>query len=202
MWLRLPLPHNPTRDSHWLQRSRFLKLLFHPRPTLSRGLLWRARASPVSLQTHREMIPVALRLPYRVLAMAVANAILWQEFISIRIRLFILLRCVSRIPVEHKIRGRDGTKNFGCFSPGRGVASRLIFENQNHIFLGRLFSGTPQFFIDGRAIRRLIIKPPEIEEAHAIGIEGLCQLDAAFKNFILLLESKIGLELIALGAVL
>ena len=150
----------------------------------------------------RPLIPLALRLLYRVLAMTVANALLWQEIISIRIRLLIMLRCVSRVPVEHKIRGRNGAENFGCLSSGRGVAGRFIFENQNHIFGGRLFSGTPQFFIDGRAIRRLIIKPPEIEEAHAIGIEGLCQLDAAFKNFILLLESKIGLELIALGAVL
>src|SRR5260370_20945821 len=108
-----------------LNRYSLLQLFFHACPTLSRRFLGCARAAPVGLQTHCEMIAVAfqrLKLPdpindapahrrpfialtvgllYRILAMTVANAILWQEIVSIRIGLLITLRCISRIPVEH-----------------------------------------------------------------------------------------------------
>src|SRR5258708_14969455 len=93
---------------------------------------------------------------------------------------------------------RDGSKNFCSFRRGRAVASRLIFQKQNYVFLGRLFRGAAQFFIHGRAIWRLILEAPEIEETHAVGVEGLRQFDAALEDFVLLLERKVGVKLAAL----
>src|SRR5690242_19367262 len=105
----------------------------------------------MSLQAHGEVVPVAFQrlelpgpiddsLPHcrplvatavgfrrRVLAMAVANAFLWQEIVPIRKRFFAALRSVSRIPIEHEIGRRDCRKNFDGLSRSRGIASGLVF---------------------------------------------------------------------------
>src|SRR6266478_724179 len=130
--------------------------------------------------------------------MAVANAILRQEIVSIRVGLLTPLCRVSWIPVKHQIGSRDRAKNFGCFSGRRGIARRFIFENENHIFLRCFFCSVAQFFIHGRAIRSLILEAPEIEKADAVGIESLGQLDAALEHFVLLLKREVCVELIAL----
>ena len=48
----------------------------------------------------------------------------------------------------------------------------------------------------------LVLKPPEVEAAHAIGLKCLGRLDALFQDFRLLLVGEVGVELVALGAVL
>src|SRR6266481_7420738 len=134
--------------------------------------------------------------------MTVTNAIFWQEIVSIRIRLLILLRRVSRVPIEQQIRRSNRSKHLGCFRRSCGITSGLILENQNHILLRRFFGGVPQLFVHSRSISPLIIQSPEIETADAIGLERLSQLDTAFQHFILLLKRKVCVELIALWAVL
>src|SRR5881392_2270947 len=113
-----------------------------------------------------------------------------------------MLGCVSWIPIEHQVGSSYRSKHLGGFCRSRRIASRLIFENQNHVFFRRFFGGVPQLFIHSRSIRPLIIQPPKIETPDAIRLKRLRQLDASFKHFILLLESKISVELIALGTVL
>src|SRR5882762_583418 len=127
--------------------------------------------------------------------MAVANAILRQEIVSIRVRFLIMFGRVPWVPIEQEVGTSNSSKNFGSFGRSRGIASRLIFENQNHILLGCFFSRVLQLFIHGRPIGRLVIEPPEIETANAIGLERLCQLNAALKYFVLLLKREVGVEL-------
>src|SRR5260370_1498408 len=148
------------------------------------------------------LVATAVRLLCRILAMTVSNSILRHDIISIRVGLLIMLCCVSRVPIEHEIGGCNCAKHLGSFGPCCRISRTFIFENQNHILLGRSFSRISQFFVDGRAIRSLIVEPPEIEETYAIRMEGLGQLDTSFQHFILLLKRKIGVKLIALGAVL
>src|SRR6266478_3279403 len=117
--------HDSFHDSAKSYRSSFLQRFFHARPTLPRRLLRRARAAPVRLEAHREMIAVALQRPelpspiddalthgrppialairllYGVLTVTMANSVLRQEIVSIRVRLLIMLRRVSRVPIEH-----------------------------------------------------------------------------------------------------
>src|SRR5260370_41465038 len=134
--------------------------------------------------------------------MTVTNAIFWQEIVSIRIRLLILLRRVSRVPIEQQIRRGNRGKHLGCFRRSCGITSGLIFEDQNHILLRRFLGGVPQLFVHSRSIRPLIIQPPEIETADAIGLERLSQLNASLKHFILLLKRKVSVDLTSLWAVL
>src|ERR1700722_11277247 len=45
-----------------------------------------------------------------------------------------------------------------------------------------------------------VVEAPEIEAADAVGVEGFGEGDAAVKDVGLLVESEVGLELVALGA--
>src|SRR5260370_27613452 len=100
--------------------------------------------------------------------MTVPDSMLRQEIVSIRVRLLIMLCCVSGVPIEHEIGGCNYAKNLGGFGPCCRITRTFIFQNQNHILLGRFFRGISQFFIDGRAMRTLIVEPPEIEQTYAI----------------------------------
>src|SRR5258708_31506422 len=97
--------------------------------------------------------------------MAVANALLWQKIVSIRIRLLVVLRCVSRVPVEHQVGRSNRSKHLGSFCGSCGIAARLIFKDQNYTFLTRLFPGVTQFFIHSPAIWCLRIDAPKIAES-------------------------------------
>ncbi len=114
--------------SPWLslQRSCLLQQVLHARPALARGLFRRAATVPVGFKAHSEVIAVALerlklsgpvddpfshRRPrvvlaplYCVLAMAVANALLWQKIVAIGLGRFPVGSGVPRIPVQHKMR--------------------------------------------------------------------------------------------------
>ena len=65
-----------------------------------------------------------------------------------------------------------------------------------------LAGGVLQLRVDGFAIGRLVFQPPEIESAHAIGLKRLRRLDALLEYFRLLIVAEVGVELVALGAVL
>src|SRR5579859_3821083 len=70
-----------------------------------------------------------------------------------------------------------------------------MFEQQNHSRFTQYTRGRKQLLIHGRTIRRLIFEAPKIKAAYAVGLEHFRQLDAAFENFVLLLEGKVRAEL-------
>ena len=81
-------------------------------------------------------------------------------------------------------------KNFGGFCPSGGVAGGLVFENEDDSIFLRLFGSLPQFVIDGRAIRSLILQPPEIEATNAVCLKCFGHRDGTIQDFILLLKVK------------
>src|SRR5258707_4200627 len=107
--------------------------------------------------------------------MAVANALFWKEIVSIRKRLLTVFRGVPGVTVEQQIAEWNRLEDLSCFGRGRSIASGLIFENKNDVFLSRFSGGLAQFFIHGRPKRSPIIEPPEIKEAYAVRVEGLGQ---------------------------
>jgi len=48
-------------------------------------------------------------------------------------------------PSEQQVARWNLLKNFSCFGRRRGIASNFIFENENHVFLGRPFGSFTQF---------------------------------------------------------
>ena len=77
------------------------------------------------------------------------------------------------IPVEHEVFVGDGFEDGGrLFSRGR-VAGHFIFQQQDQVALGAGLSGGAQLVVDRGAIGRLILQPPEVEAADAIGFELL-----------------------------
>src|SRR5436190_19930023 len=90
-----------------------------------------------SLAHGRPRIALAILLLYRVLAVAVPDAILRQEVVSTRVRLLIMLRCVSRIPIEHYVGRSNRSKHLSGFRARRGIASRLGFQYPDHVFFRR-----------------------------------------------------------------
>jgi len=107
--------------------------------------------------------------------------------------------CISWVPVQHEPARLHHPEYLCCFSSGRGIARGLILEYQNYILLARLRGGVLQLVVHCTAVRRLVFKPPEIEEANAICSERLRQLDTTFENLVLLDETEIGIELGLLG---
>src|SRR5258708_31009567 len=72
-------------------------------------------------------------------------------------------------------------------------------EDQGDALLAGIGCGIEQLGINVFAVGRLIVKPPEIKTAYAVGLERPGELDAALQNFILLIKGEVGVELIALG---
>src|ERR1700730_4033576 len=147
------------------------------------------------------LISLAIQLFHHVLAMTVANPILWQETISIGVRFLIICRCVPGIPIQHQMRRLHCAEDFSRFSSCCSVACQLIFQDQDHTLLACFVGRVHQLLIDGRTIGRLILEAPEIKEADAVGTECPRQFDTPLEHFILLLKSKVSVELITLGAV-
>jgi len=98
------------------------------------------------------------------------------------------VRRVSWVPIEQEVGTSNSSKNFGSFGRSRGIASRLIFENQNQSFLAAFQPRSATFH--SWPPDRHLSSPPEIETANAIGLERLCQLNAALKYFVLLLKRE------------
>src|SRR3984885_7895804 len=182
-----------------LQRFGFFEKLFHSFPASAGRLLRRSPAAPVGLQANREMITVTLegvelsepindpgshRRPivivvaclYSIFALSVANPVLGQKVVAIRKGFFPAGSGVSRIPVQHEMGRLDRLQNPGSLRPGGGIEAGIIFQKQGDALLTRCVGRSQEFLVDRPAIRLLVIQAPEIEAAHAIGLEGLGQL--------------------------
>src|SRR5258708_31399554 len=134
--------------------------------------------------------------------MHVADTILGQKIVAIRIRSLAAFTGIAGIPIEQQVRRLDRLQRPRSFGAGAGIARHLIFQHQRDALLAGFAGGIEQFGVNVFAIWRLIVKPPEIKTAYAVSLESPCQLDAALQNFILLIKGEAGVELIALGAVL
>src|SRR5258708_18541576 len=113
--------------------------------------------------------------------MYVANALFRQLTVAVRVRDFAAHGSISRVPIHHKVLGLHRRECPGGFGASRGVALMLILEKQDDVLLRRLVTGLTQLVIDGRSIRRDIVKSPEIKDADAIGVEGSRQLYTALQ---------------------
>src|ERR1700693_2996669 len=212
--------HSPGREG--LEGSGFLQKLFHSCPTSARRFLRRAPAVPVGFQTDPETITVTLerlelshpvddpgshRRPvvilvaffHSVFAMTVADPALRQKIVAIRKRFFAASCSVSRIPVQHEKGRLDRIQNLGGLSSSGGIQAGIILQQQGDAFLTRFVGRLQELLIDRSAIWLLVIQSPEIEAAHAIGLEGLGQLDGMLQHFVLLIESEVGMEVAVLA---
>src|SRR5258708_23376170 len=147
----------------------------------------------------RPFVGFAVRLLDRIFAMAMADPLLRQKVIAVWVWLLAPCSCISWIPIQHQITGLHRAQDFGGLGRGGRVACEFVLEHQNHALLARLASRLLQLFVDGRAMRRRIIEPPEIEASDAIRMESFCQLQAALQHFILLLKRKLAVALVAFG---
>ena len=73
----------------------------------------------------------------------------------------------------------------------------MVFQKKDETMFAKLSSSVPQLSTDRSAKRRLVLEPPEIESAHAIGLERLGHLNAFFQDLGLLLVGEVGVELVA-----
>src|SRR6516162_10208561 len=80
----------------------------------------------------------------------------------------------------------------------RGIARRLVFQDEDDSLLLGFGGSLAQLFIHGIAIRRLILEAPEIETADAIGTERFGHGDRTLKNFVLLVHGVVGVEALGL----
>src|SRR5262249_5519000 len=132
--------------------------------------------------------------------MTVTDTVFWQQIIAIWIWFLAMLGCVARVPVEHQMRRLNFAKKLCCLRAGSRVACHFIFQHENNVLLACLVRGLKQLIVHRLAIWRGIVESPEIEAADPVGVEGFCHLDASLQGLVLLLESKVGVEFVALGA--
>src|SRR5260370_32615769 len=78
---------------------------------------------------------VSFVLLYRILRVAVTNAVFGQKIIAVGIRRLTAGRGISRIPVEHEIGRLYGMQNLGSFGPRGGISTGIIFPEQDNTFL-------------------------------------------------------------------
>src|SRR5436309_13999178 len=139
-----PGPMGPgLRGSWWLQRACLLQQLLHPGPALACGFLWRASPVPVSLQTYCEAISILLEsaelscpvdepgahgcpvvllaLFHDVFAVAVSDAIVGQQLVSVGIWDLTACGSVTRIPNQNEFRGLHRGAYLCSFGFDRGV---------------------------------------------------------------------------------
>ena len=136
---------------------------------------------------HRSPLVLPIRLAFHILAVAMADAVLRQQIVSIGIRRVIRKSgCVAGVPVEHEMGRLHRIQNLGSFGPGGGIETGIIFQKQDNAFLARFGGGIQQLLVNGCAIRSLILQSPKIETAYAIGLECLGQFNAALQDFVLL----------------
>ena len=72
---------------------------------------------------------------------------------------------IGGVPVERKLRRLDGVHGPRGLASGGGVAGKLILQQQQNALLAGDLGGGTQLLIDGRAIGRNIVQPPEVEAA-------------------------------------
>src|SRR5260370_42466252 len=112
---------------------------------------------------------VSFVLLYRILRVAVTNAVFGQKIIAVGIRRLTVGRGISRIPVEHEIGRLHGMQNLGSFGPRGGIETGIIFQKQDNTLLSRFVGGLQQLVIYGSTICNLFLHPPEVPAAPAIG---------------------------------
>src|SRR6201992_764728 len=189
------------------------------------GSLRGARTAPMSFEAHRVVVSIfgqgaqlawpvdhssADRLPFiflpgrtqYIFCMAMPDALDRQEAVSIGIRRGAESGGVTRIPVEHEVLVGDGLEHSGCVFSGAGIARDFIFQQQDHVALCAHLRRPAQLFVDGGAIGVLIVEPPEVEAADAIGLKLLCEFNTVFEPLILLLALDPGMKLCALRTLL
>src|SRR4051812_34628406 len=108
-----------------------------------------------------------------VLAMYVTDAIFRQLVITVGISVLSAHSRVARIPVDHEVARLHSSEQTRGFGSGCGVAGVLILENQNDVLLRGFVCSLAHFVVDCSTIRTLIVQPPKIEDANAIGVESL-----------------------------
>ena len=89
---------------------------------------------------------------------------------------------------------REGICGEGCrsFAAGGGVALEFVFEDEEDVLLGGFFCGFLEHIVDGGAVGRDVVEAPEIEAADLVGAELLGERDAAFEDFVLVMEADFG----------
>src|SRR5258708_6483975 len=216
-------PMRPTWTVICLECSHLLQQRFHSRPALPRGFFRRTGATPVRLQADGAVVSITFEGPelpfpidhatshgrpfialagwlfHRIFAMDVAEPVPGQKTVTVRIRCLATLTGVSRVPVEHQMWRWDRLQSASSFGARRGVARHLVLQHQNYALPAGFAGGIKQFGIDVFAVWNLIVKPPKVETAYAVCSKSLGKLDTAFQNFILLVKSEVGVELISFG---
>src|SRR6185437_2741828 len=193
---------------------RLLQLFFHACPTLTRGFLRSTPATPVRLKAGRVFITLLLErlelpgpvdesathrcpllartiwLVLNVLAMNVADTVLRQGIVPIRECLLAAHRSIARIPIDHEILRLHGGQQTASFCASSCVAGKLVFENQDDLFLRSFVGCIAHFVVNRGAVGSLIVKPPKIKDTYAIGVEGFGQFERALQELVLLLEGE------------
>src|SRR5713226_5786987 len=204
-----------------LKRSRAPEKILHPSHALARRLFGGARAAPMCFKTQHAAVAVffqcaklanvvydaaphcspfggAVRLANDVFAVHVADSIFRQKRVAIREWRFAASGCVAGVPVQLEVRRSNCGERSRSLGAGGSVTRLFIFEQQRNAALASLRRGFDQFFIYCRAMGFLVFKPPEIEDAHPVRVEGAREFKPAFQKFVLLFERKVCAKLVAL----
>ena len=91
-------------------------------------------------------MPGAERAPYRLVSvhmtvfrMHVGNAVLREQAVTVRKRVFARDQCIGRVPNQLQVGMGDGGQDLGRFAGGSDVAGVLVFKPDNDARFRRLF---------------------------------------------------------------
>ncbi len=142
---------------------RLAQTVLHASHADASGGFGSSRTPPVSFETDRVVIAVTLQrfelpnpihtaLPYRspsvlavrfvnsTFAMAVPDAVLWQQIVTIRIGPFFSGReGVARVPVQHEMRRWNRSKHLGRFRSSGSVTAHFIFQDEEQVLFAQGF---------------------------------------------------------------
>src|SRR5207245_2901828 len=89
----------------------------------------------------------------------------------------------------------DGVQQASRFGAGRRVARSFVLEIERYALLARPDRSLADTIVDRRAIRLLIVEPPEVEDTDVRRVERLRELARAFDQLVLLRRREVGAEL-------
>src|SRR5207237_10880732 len=124
-----------------------------------------------------------IRFALSIFAMHVADPVLWEQLVSVRIWDLTAHRSIAWVPIPHKISRLHRVERARQFRAGCGVASMFVFKNTDDALLAAFFGNLAQLVIYRRAIGCLVVEPPEVKAAHAVSAEGFRHRDAALQYF-------------------
>src|ERR1035437_2921261 len=115
-------------------------------------------ANPVdnALADGSPLIP-ASRLHHRIFAVTVADTILWKQCPTIGKRYFAERSRVARIPIQHQVWCRNGSKDLCRLGACASVAGHFIFEDERDTLFAHLVRSFSELCIDRLAVRSLIV---------------------------------------------